>query len=376
MFGARGTGKTTLLQTLLADKDVLVLDLLDRQVEDNFAREPGRLFAELKARSSIPEWVLIDEVQKRPELLDTVHRILETREFSPPKFALTGSSARKLRHGGANLLAGRAFINNLYPLTPSEIGPARFDLDQALNFGTLPKILLLNTDKEREEFLRSYGLTYLHEEVWAEHLIQDLEPFRKFLEIAAQSNTQLINYAKIGRDVGAHEKTVRKYFQIIEDTLLGFMLEPFDRSVRKRQAQAPKFYLFDTGVQRALAKTLSQSIIPRTYAYGRAFEHFVIIEALRLNDYYRKDFSFSYLRTKDDVEVDLIVIRPGRPLALVEIKATDVAGSDDIKSLLHFKADFAGAELYCLTRDPTARDVDGVRMRPWSQGLNELGLSS
>jgi predicted AAA+ superfamily ATPase len=375
MFGARGTGKTTLLRSLMAGKDCLMLDLLDRETEDRLAREPGRLYGEIKALPRCPEWVVIDEIQKLPQLLDSVHRVLETHEFAPPKFALTGSSARKLRHGGANLLAGRAFVYNLYPLTHVEIGPA-FDLDRALNFGTLPKALSLETPIEREEFLRSYGLTYLQEEVWAEHLIQELEPFRKFLEIAAQSNTHMINYAKVARDVGVHEKTVKKYFQILEDTLIGFMLEPFNRSVRKRQTQSPKFYLFDTGVQRALSRTLSQEIIPRTYAYGRAFEHFVIIEALRLNDYGRRDFAFSYLRTKDDVEVDLIVDRPGRPLALVEIKATEAAGIDDIRSLLHFKRDFKGADLYCLTRDPVARDLEGVRIRPWMQGLADIGLVS
>lgn len=375
MFGARGTGKTSLLRTELTSPHVRWIDLLNRKEEDRYAQNPDLLYDEClrQAQQGHGGWIVIDEIQKLPALLDTVHRIIETREFTPPLFALTGSSARKLRHGAANLLAGRAFLRHLFPLTHRELGE-RFDLEEALNYGALPKVFGLDAADSKQDFLESYGLTYLKEEVWAEHLIQDLDPFRKFLEIAAQTNGMLVNFAKIGRDVNAHEKTVKKYFQILEDTLLGFFLEPYHRSVRKRQHQSPKFFLFDLGVKRALERSLRQAVIPQTYAYGRAFEHFLVAEALRLNDYGKKDFRFSYFLTKDGGEVDLIVERPGRPLALVEIKANDKTTDEDTHYLRSILPDMRPCEAFCLSRDPHERTLDGVHHLPWTKGLAELGL--
>lgn len=370
LFGARGTGKTSLIRAQVNQAPLLWIDLLDRKLEDRYRTDPGLLYQE--CQSGKFQWVVIDEVQKAPFLLDVVHRVIESTEFSPPKFALTGSSARKLRHGAANLLAGRAFVRNLHPLTSRECSDA-FDLEQVLNFGTLPKIFGL-ADDERNDFLTSYGLTYLNEEVWAEHLIQDLEPFRKFLEVAAQTNGQIVNYAKIGRDVRAHEKTVKKYFQILEDTLLGFFLEPYHRSVRKRQLQSPKFFLFDLGVKRALERTLRQRIIPQTYAFGRAFEHLVLLELVRLNDYGKKDFRFSYFLTKDEGEIDLIIERPGLPLALVEIKATNKTSADDTRYMRSIMPEIGPCEAFCLSIDPHERMQDGVLHLPWMKGLSELGV--
>lgn len=347
------------------------IDLLDRKLEDHYARDPGALYDETRLRSKTTDWIVIDEIQKVPRLLDTVHRILESREFSPPNFALTGSSARKLRHGGANLLAGRAFLRHLFPLTETELGVS-FDLQTALNFGSLPKIASLANDSERDDFLASYGLTYLNEEIWAEHLVQELDPFRKFLEVAAQSNGQVLNYAKIARDVHVNEKTVRKYFQILEDTLVGFVLEPYSRSVRKRQVLSPKFFLFDLGVKRALERSLRQRVVPGTYAFGRAFEHLVIAEFHRLNDYGRKDCRFSYFLTKDGGEIDLVIERPGAKLALVEIKSATQASDDDTRYLRNAMADFGDVEAFCLSLDPSARNRDGVTYLPWQRGLKEI----
>src|SRR3989338_70259 len=251
LFGARGTGKTTLIRSMLGNENVFWIDLLDKNEEDRYARNPSLLYGEVQAKAETISWVVIDEVQKVPPLLDTVHRIIETKEFKAPTFALTGSSARKLKHGGANLLAGRAFVNSLHPLTILEYGND-YGEDFVLNWGSLPKIFSFNENNERQEFLRAYGLTYLKEEVWAEHLVQELEPFRKFLEVAAQTNSEIISYSKIARDINVHENTVKKYFQILEDTWLGFLLEPYSKSVRKRLRKNPKFYFFDLGVKRAL----------------------------------------------------------------------------------------------------------------------------
>ena len=180
--------------------------------------------------------------------------------------------------------------------------------------------------------------------------------------------------ADIARDVGVDDKTVASYFQILEDTLLGFFLESFSTSVRKRQVQAPKFYLFDLGVQRSLERTLRQAIVPGTFACGRAFEHFVIAEMVRLNDALKLDCRFSHLRTKDGVEIDLIVERPGEPPALVEIKSAPRTTAHDARHLKPFLADIPGARGLCLSLDPTERLADGILYVPWRRGLETLGF--
>ena len=160
----------------------------------------------------------------------------------------------------------------------------------------------------------------------------------------------------------------------LEDTLVGVLLDPFHLSIRKRQRQNPKFYVFDLGVQRALARSLDQPLAPGSHAFGRAFEHFIVLEAHRLNSYLRKDFRFSYLRTKDDAEIDLVVERPGLPTALVEIKSKDAVDERDARSLERFRGDFGKAEAFCLSRDPVAKRIGSVRALPWERGFKELGL--
>ena len=370
LFGARGTGKTTFLREYFKQSANLWIDLLDPEQEDRYARNPAELSQQLAANRQHLEWVVIDEVQKVPKLLDIVHSLIETKRL---RFALTGSSARRLKKTTVNLLAGRAFVYNLFPLTHRELGP-RFDLDQVLRYGTLPTLFSLNTEEEYQAYLRAYALTYLKEEVWAEHLIRKLDPFRRFLEIAAQSNGEIINYSNIARDVGADHKTVASYFEILEDTLLGFIVEPFHLSLRKRQLQSPRFFFFDPGIVRALTRMLAVPLKPKTYAYGKAFEHFVIIEIIRLSSYYQKDYRFSYLNTKDGAEIDLIVERPGQPLVLVEIKSTVHVTEQDVRQLVRFKKDLPGSEAICLSKDPVKKEIKGVLSLPWEEGIAALGL--
>ena len=370
LFGARGTGKSTFLKHHFAGKNVLWIDLLDPEQEDRYARRPSELAEQLRAMAISPEWVVIDEVQKVPRLLDVVHAEIERAKV---KFALTGSSARKLKHHHTNLLAGRASVYHLFPFTALELGDA-FDLDSALCFGTLPGLQACATNEDRNDLLRAYALTYLKEEVWSEHLVRTLDPFRRFLEIAAQTNGEIVNYTNIARDVGADVKTVQSYFQIMEDTLIGFLVEPFHGSVRKRQTQAPKFYLFDPGVKRALTRMLTVDIRPGTYDYGRAFEHFVVIELLRRSAYRKNDYVFSYLRTKDGAEVDMIVERPGKPPVLLEIKSSDRVDERDSRGLERFLGDIPGATGMCLSRDPVPKLIGNVRALPWLDGLRELAL--
>jgi predicted AAA+ superfamily ATPase len=371
LFGARGTGKSTFLKTYFLGENVLWFDLLDPEMEDLLERHPKALVEQVAAKKGDLEWVVIDEVQKVPKLLNLVHQLIET---SPVKFALTGSSARKLKRGSANLLAGRAFVNYLFPLTHVEMGE-KFNLIDALHWGTLPKITQLHTDEEKSDFLRTYALTYLKQEVWAEQFIRDLDPFRKFLEIAAQTNSEVVNYTNIAKDVGADVKTVQSYFEILEDTLLGFLLEPYHRSVRKQQRKNPKFYFFDVGIKRALDRTLSQQLLPQTSVYGKAFEHFLIIEIHRLNAYLKKDFRFSYLLTKDGAEIDLIIERPGAPTALVEIKSSEHVDERDTRVVQPFLKDFEKAQAYILSRDPHPKKIGDVYALPWQEGLKEIGLA-
>jgi len=371
LFGARGTGKSTFLRRFFDSRDrVLWIDLLHASTADRYGRNPDELISEVRGANAAWDFVVIDEVQKVPKLLDAVHLLIEECK---QRFALTGSSVRKLRHGGANLLAGRAFMNHLFPLTHVELGND-FDLAHTLRFGSLPQVVMTKPIEEKNEFLRSYALSFLNEEVWAEHIVRKLDPFRKFLEVAAQCNGEPINYSNIGKDVGAETKTVQSYYQILEDTLLGFHLEAFHGSIRKRQRQAPKFYLFDLGVQRALSRVLNSEPTPATTMYGKGFEHLVIAEAHRLNDYYKKDFRFSYLRTKDQVEIDLIVERPGAPVALIEIKSTDHVDERHVARLKKISKQFKHAESFCLSTDPIPKVLDGVSALPWQTGLREIGL--
>ena len=370
LFGARGTGKSTLLRQCYASNKTLWIDLLDPEQENRYAVRPDELAQQIRAGLGEFDWVVIDEVQKAPRLLDVVHSAIEAHGT---RFALTGSSARKLKRDSVNLLAGRAFVYHLFPLTSRELGDA-FDLARALHYGTLPGLLRFTEDEERKAFLRSYALTYLKEEVWAEQFIRKLDPFRRFLAVAAQCNGEILNYSNIARDIGADHKTVASYFEILEDTLLGFLLEPYHESVRKRQRRAPKFFFFDSGVARALSGTLNVELVSSTYEFGRAFEHFVLLEIVRLSDYGQKDYRFSYLRTKDGAEIDLIVQRPGGRTALVEIKSSDHVDERDTRDLSRFLPDFPGAEAFCLSRDKARKRIGDVLAVPWQEGLEELGL--
>jgi predicted AAA+ superfamily ATPase len=373
LFGARGTGKSTLLHELFTPEEAYFIDLLDPVTEDLYQRHPEELEQRTATLPAEVQWIVLDEIQKAPRLLDVVHRMMESESGRNRRFVMTGSSARKLKRGASNLLAGRAFVHALYPLTFSELGKA-FDLQEVLQWGSLPAVFQLNSREEKRRYLRAYALTYLKEEIFAEQIVRRLEPFRHFLEVAAQCNGQILNYSKIAGDIGVDTKTVQSFFSILEETLVGVLLPAYHRSVRKRQRTQPKFYFFDLGVKRALERTLEQELYPRTGAYGQAFEHLVIIEVVRLASYFQPDWRFSYLRTKDDAEIDLIVDRPGKSVGLIEIKSTESVSSEDVRAIAQLSADIPNSEALCLSRDPVPKVIDGIRCMPWTQGLTELGL--
>ena len=368
LFGARGTGKTTLLQTLLSKSEVLFIDLLDEEIFDRYLRHPKQLEIELEALNPRPQVIVLDEIQRLPKLLNTVHRLIEKKGW---RFALTGSSARKLKRGSANLLAGRAFTYALFPLTHVELGK-NFHLVDALAWGTLPKVFDLESAGDKQKFLRSYALTYLKEEIVAEQITRKLEPFRQFLEIAAQHNGKILNFAAIAKDVGVDNKTVQSYYQILEDTLVGFHLPAYHTSVRKSQRQTPKFYWFDTGVRRALEDTLDLPIKAGTSYFGELFEHWVILEFYRLNHYLNREFKLSYYQTYSGTEVDLVLSRGRRNPILVEIKSTSRVDEGDIRKLAKIGEAFPKSALYILSQDPIAKNAHGVKCLPWQEGLKVI----
>ena len=308
-------------------KKCLWLDLLEPEVEEELRRFPGRLKERILASGF--KRVIIDEVQKLPALLDVAHQMNESHGV---QFVLTGSSARKLKRGSANLLAGRAFSHQLDPFTAQELG---------------------------KKFVLQH--------------VRKIEPFRNFLEIAAQMNGKVIEYAKISRDVGVDDKTVAEYFQILEDTLLGYFLPPFHRSIRKRQGLRPKFYLFDMGIKRALDRTLGIPLAPHTSAYGDAFEHFIVLEFHKLAELLNPDIRLSFLRTTEgSSEIDLIVEYPGRPLSLIEIKSSHTIDERPVAKLQQFEHEFGPARMYILCQENQPREQKGVRILPWKQGLSEI----
>ncbi len=370
LFGARGTGKSTFLRNYLADeKKLLWIDLLDFEQEQHYQRYPQDLKKQILADPKAYKWVVIDEIQRAPKLLDVVHQLVESSKIC---FALTGSSARKLKRGSANMLAGRAFLNTLYPFTFVELGE-KFNLQKTLSWGTLPKVLSLASDEAKTEFLKSYTHTFLKEEIKAEQIVRNLEPFGAFLEIAAQANGEIVNCYNIAKDVGVSSHTIQSYFQILEDTLMGYFLPAHHQSVRKQQRQSPKFYFFDLGIVRALQGVLDQKVKPKTYGFGRYFESLVLLELIRLNSYYRKDFRFSYLRTKDNAEIDLIVHKPGRPITLIEIKSSEHVDERDVHTLENFREDFGPkTKTYVLSLDPTAKKIGSTRALFWQEGIQEI----
>ncbi|PHQ79709.1 MAG: ATPase [Coxiella sp. (in: Bacteria)] len=367
LFGARGVGKSTLIEATYHLESNIYINLLDPLEEDRFSRNPNELIDVVEAAAETCTHILIDEIQKVPRLLDVVHLLIETKKCQK-YFVLTGSSARKLKVKGVNLLAGRAFVYHLYPFSYVEV-KEQFNLNEALCYGMLPKRFEFHSDQDRRQFLQTYTLTYLKEEVWAEQLVKKLDPFRKFLEVAAQSNGKIINYSNIARDVGVEDKTVKNYFSILEDTLLAFILEPFHHSFRKRLKSSPKFYFFDVGVSRALARMLQIPPQKGTSYYGELFESFIVTECIKIEAYAQKDYKFSYLMTGSGLEIDLVIERPGQPLLLIEIKSNDNVREADLKNIQSIATELEGCEAVCFSQDPRAKKLGNVMVYPWQEGI-------
>lgn len=370
LFGARGTGKTTFVHDLFSNpSEILLYDLLNPKLADSLLLDPDLFQRQILHKENRKKTIIVDEVQKIPKLLDIVHHLIVKEKT---RFVLTGSSARRLKQTGVNLLAGRAFVYHLYPFSSLEL-KKHFDLNRALERGLLPEAYFGQSDEHAQEFLRSYVLTYIEKEIQLEQWVRKIEPFRRFLEIAAQMSGKIINRSSIAKGVGVDDMTVSSYYEILEDTLLGFTLPAFHPSVRRAQRVAPKFYLFDHGIKRALDRTLISRLVPRTSLFGDAFEHFFFMELMKGSSYNRLDWKFSYLRTKDDVEIDFIIDRPGKTRALIEIKSKDRITEGDVKALETLGKDTdPKAKRYLVSLDPKNQKIGGTLALYWTHALEEL----
>jgi uncharacterized protein len=377
LFGPRGVGKTWLLRDMFGDGPTIsTVNLLQSQVYLELLGNPARIRRFLNPGTEAePQWIIIDEVQRIPTILNEVHDLLEDPAYRNKLFfALTGSSARKLKRNGANLLAGRALVNNLFPLSVFETDQS-WSLEKILNWGSLPAIVTAASDELRSEILRAYVSTYIKEEIKEEQVVRKLEPFIRFLESAAQANGELITYSKIADAALLDSKAVGRYFEILEDTLLGFFLPPYTRSARERALTLSKFYFFDIGVKRAIEQGLSGLIKPTSSEWGRAFEHFIILECVKLNTYFKRDATLSQLKTKDGAEIDLIITRSGKSPLCIEIKSARNIPETEVSKLLRItKAIPKGTPMVVYDGEIEQNSL-GVRIVPWRKFLAEVWVS-
>lgn len=360
LWGPRKTGKSTFLRSVFPDS--LTFDLLQTDLMLELAKRPALLRERLLAAppEKLRSPVILDEVQKVPQLLDEVHWLIENRGLS---FILCGSSARKLKRGGVNLLGGRAWRYEMHPLVSIEIG--KFNLLQALNRGLVPAHFL---EPEYERSLRAYVLDYLKEEVFDEGLTRNVAAFSRFFEAVGYSHADLTNYANIARDCGVDAKTVKEYYQILVDTLLGTFVEPWKkRQERQVIGKASKFYLFDLGVAGAL--TRRRVAEERGELFGRALEHLVLMEILAHRSYRELGYGVHFWRTKSGLEVDFVL---GDGEVAVEVKGTSRLDPSDLRSLRTFVGDNRPRRAILVSNERAPRLVEGIEVLPWREFLARL----
>ncbi len=355
LFGPRATGKSTLVRQQLADSST-VIDLLDSRLFLRLSAAPHELESIINADPK--EFVVIDEIQRIPELLNEVHRLIESKRVT---FLLTGSSARKLRRGRANLLAGRVWQARMFPFIYRELDD--FDLDRYLFYGGLPAVYL---SAYPEEELDAYVNTYLREEIMAEGLIRRLPPFSRFLKTLALANAELLNFTKIGADAQVPPSTVTEYVTLLEDTLVGFLLPAWTESKKRKAIKTAKFYFFDPGVTHILAGT--ETIERNSNLYGKSFEQFICMELRAYLSYRRKRLPLTYWRSKNGHEVDFLL---GTTTA-IEVKASTRVTNRDLKGLRYLADEQVFHHYILVSQDPTNARIDNYRLLHWETFLNDL----
>jgi predicted AAA+ superfamily ATPase len=328
-----------------------------------YKTDPSRLRAECEflAKENEKFYVFVDEIQKCPELLDEVHHLIE--QFGKKiLFILTGSSVRKLKRASVNMLAGRAWQFFLFPFTHLEVGK-NFDLDDALTKGTLPPVINESTE-DAFRTLKAYVQIYLKEEILDEAIVRNIGAFSRFLDIAADQSGRIVNFSTIARDTGVSSKTIKGYYQILEDTLVAVKLEPYRKSARKRITRHPKYYLFDLGVINAISGRVSISSVKGTTIYGMLFEHFVILEAFRMIHYAEKTYRMYHWRSSHGAEVDMI-IETADAVWAIEIKSSETVRSGDLTGLRSFTKDYSKARPLCVSTCDQPYMAGNISVIPW-----------
>ncbi len=355
-WGARQTGKSTLLKTLFPN--ALWFDLLLSDEYERLSKKPELLREIILANRNV-SLVIIDEIQRLPDLLNEVHWLISNHKV---RFILSGSSPRKILRGGFNLLGGRALRYELYPLISVEIPD--FDLIRALNHGLLPRHY---DSANPRKLLSSYIGSYLQDEIVAEARIRNVHTFSRFLEVAALTNGEMINYTNIASDCGISAKTIKEYFQILEDTLIGRHLPSFQKRPKRRVITAPKFYMFDIGITNYL---LNRTKIEKgTELFGKAFEHFIYQEIYAHSRYSDVNYPMYYWRTASQIEIDFVL---GDHEVAIEVKATDQATVRHLKGLKAFAEEYDVKKLILVSNDPLPRLVDDIEILPWKVFLERL----
>lgn len=351
LLGPRQTGKSTLLNALFPNSQMF--DLLDPELFRDLTKSPSLLVELIETKEKGP--IIIDEIQKLPELLDVVHSLMSKNKSA--RFILTGSSARKLRKQGQNLLGGRAYPLFLHPITSREFLSTKKSsesLDILLQFGGLPSVL---TAKSPERVLKAYIGIYLQEEIKAEGYARNLGDFSKFLEVAALTNSEQLDYAGVARDVQLSPRTVASYYSVLQDTLIGYLLEPYRKTKIRKAVSTPKFYYFDVGVCNFLTGRLA--LAKGTPEYGKVLEHFVFTELIAYKDYLERDFELFYWRSTSQFEVDFIIQLKSKKLIGIEVKGSSHIDKDDLKGFKAFEEDFSLEKRIIVCNEKNIRNIDG-----------------
>lgn len=360
LFGPRGTGKSTLVRRHF--QDAIYLDLLDPEVFRTYSANPERLRERLLAASKSTT-VIIDEIQKIPHLLELVHVLIERK--SGWRFVLTGSSSRKLKRTGIDLLAGRALLCSLHPFMAAELGKA-FSLEDALDHGLLP-VVLDSTDPNK--VLQTYAALYLREEVQMESLVRNIGNFTRFLEAASFSHASVLNVTNIARECQVERKVVEGYISVLEDLLLAYRLPVFSKRAKRAPVSHPKFYLFDAGVYRSLRP--KGPLDQPEEINGHAFEGLVAEHLRAWIDYSGRSFTLHFWRTRSGVEVDFVVYGPDGLFA-IETKNTARLQPQDLRGLRSFKEDYPQSRAYLLYRGKERLMKDGILCVPCEEFLLAL----
>jgi predicted AAA+ superfamily ATPase len=356
LWGARQTGKSTLLKNLFPD--VRSFDLLLGEVFDRFQRNPSLLRETLEA-SDPSSLVIIDEIQRIPALLNEIQWLMVNRNS---RFILSGSSPRNILRSGGNLLGGRAIRYELYPLVYSEIPD--FNLLKAFNNGLLPRFYQASN---AQKLLSAYVGNYLKDEIIAEARIRNIASFSRFLEMAAFSNGEIVNYTNIAADCGVSAPTVKEYFNILEQTLTGRFLPSFQKKPKRRVILAPKFYFFDIGIANFLMKRAPVKI--GSESFGKSFEHFIYLEIFAHSSYSDLNYPVCFWRTASQLEVDFIL---GDHEVAVEVKSTNHANIRHIQGLKRFAEEYRVKKLILVSNDPWPRQLENISILPWRAFLEQL----